>query len=92
MKYKAAAERFLRNKVDELKEAKPGKAYNVLKTVGAWPGDCTDDHTFPLPGHLELNLSDEQCAEMIAEHFAGISSEYEPLSPNLLPERVKARY
>ena len=59
VKYKAAAERFMRNKVDELKEAQPGKAYNVLKTLCARPGDCIDDHTFSLPGHQELNLTEE---------------------------------
>ena len=88
-KYKAAAGRFIRNKVDELKDAQPGKAYNVLKNMGAKPGDCTDDQTFSLPGHQELNLSDEQCAEKIAEHFAAISREYSPLNTSLLPERVK---
>ena len=91
VKYKAAAERFMRNKVDELKEAQPGKAYNVLKTMGARPGDCTDDHISSLPGHQELNLTEEQCAEKIAEHFAAISSEYDPINPSLLPERVKVK-
>ena len=63
MKYKAAAKRFIRTKVDDLKDAQPGKAFSVLKAMGAQPGDCTDDQTFSLPGHLELGLSDQQCAE-----------------------------
>ena len=90
-KYKAASERFIRSKVDDLKESQPGKAYNVLKTMGAQPGDCTDDLTFSLPAHQEANLSDEECAERIAEHFASISREYLPLNPSLLPERVRVR-
>ena len=81
----------MRNKIDDLKEAQPGKAHTVLKSMGAQPGDCTDDLTFSLPGHQELNLTDEQCAERIAEHFASISREYPPLCPSLLPDRVKAR-
>ena len=88
-KYEAAAERYLRSKVDDLKEAQPGKAYNVLKSMGAQPGDCTDDQTFTLPGHQ--NLSDEECAEQIAEHFASISREFLPLNPSFLPDRVRAR-
>ena len=38
-----------------------------------------------------MNLSDEQCTEKIAEHFAAISREYSPLNTSLLPERVKVR-
>ena len=91
-KYKKAAETYIRNKVDELKESQPGKAFRVLKTKGAQPGDCTDDQTFTLPGHLQLNLTDQECAERIGEHFASISSEYSPLNINLLPERVKTRF
>ena len=89
-KYKSAAERYIRNKVDGLKEAQPGKAYGILKTMGAQPGDCSDDNTFTLPNHQELNLTDQQCADRIASHFASISSEYTPLNINLLPERVKS--
>ena len=59
--------------------------------MGNQPGDCSEDQTFTLPAHQELNLTDRQCAEKIAEHFASISQEYSPLNVNMLPERVKAR-
>ena len=59
--------------------------------MGAQPGDCADNHTFSLPAHQDMNLTNEQCAERIAKHFAEISCEYPPLNPSLLPERVKAR-
>ena len=58
---------------------------------GAQPGDCADNHTFSLPNHQQENLSDQECAERIAEHFASISSEYSPLDLEKLPDRVKAR-
>ena len=54
-KYKAAAESFIRNKVDELKEAEPVKAFKVLKSMGAQPGDCKDDYTFTLPSAHPLH-------------------------------------
>ena len=44
-KYKNAAENYMRNKVDSLKETKPGQAYKILKNMGAQPGDCTDDNS-----------------------------------------------
>ena len=90
-KYKAAARSYIRNKVDELKEAEPGRAFRVLKSLGAQPGDCIGDNTFTLPSHQEANLSDQECAESIAKHFASISGEYPPHNPDLLPDRVNAR-
>ena len=88
-KYKAAAKLHLRTKVDALKETKPGKAYKILKDMGAQPGDCTDSHTFTLPTHH--NLSALESAECISEHFASISNEYQPLNLDLLPDRVRQK-
>ena len=86
IKNQAAAEKFMNDKVEELKTSEPGKAYKVFKSMGAQPGDCTDGHTFSLPNHQKDNLSDQECAEKIAEHFAGISQEYSPLDLDKLPE------
>ena len=91
VKYREASAIFLRDKVDSLKECEPGKAYKILKNMGAQPGDCEDNHTFSLPNHLANNLSDQQSAECIADHFASISNEYKPLDLTLLPDRVKIR-
>ena len=66
--------------MDELREAKPGQAFSVLKRLGAQPGDSTDSNTFSLPVHESESLSPQQCAESIALHFARISQEFPPLS------------
>ena len=57
--------------------------------LGAQPGDCSEDQAFTLPAHQ--NLTAQQSAERIAEHFAAISQEYTPLNINLLPVRVAER-
>ena len=88
-KYKIAAEKYMRKKIDALKEVNPGKAYKILKNMGAQPGDSTDDYTFTLPSHQKENLTDKQCAEKIADFFAVISNEYLPLQIETLPDRVK---
>ena len=75
--------------MDELREAKPGQAFSVLKRLGAQPGDSTDSNTFSLPVHESESLSPQQCAESIAVHFAQISQEFPPLSLDLLPPRVQ---
>ena len=56
--------------------------------MGAQPGDCTDSNSFKLPSHVAENLTELQSAERIADHFAGISSNFPPLNIDLLPDRV----
>ena len=89
-KYEAAAEKYMRTKIEALKTAQPGKAFGVLKSMGAQPGDCTDDQTFTLPTHQSEGLTDQQSAERIADYFAAISNEYQSLDLELLPPRVQA--
>ena len=79
---KASCE-FLRKNVESLKDTNPGKAYSILKKMGAMPGECENSSNFTLPGHE--NLSPTEAAEKIAEHFSQISREFPPLSNNLLP-------
>ena len=71
----------MRKNIDTLKNEKPGKAFGVLKSMGAQPGDMMGDKTFTfsLPSHQAEGLTDEQCAERIAEYFASISREYQRL-------------
>ena len=88
-KYKIASQKYLQRNVEALREVNPGQAFSVLKRLGAQPGDCVEGGTFSLPSHESENLSAEQSAERIAEHFAAISQEFSPLSVKLLPVRVQ---
>ena len=79
-------------KIEALRETKPGQAFKILKSMGAQPGECMEDtFTFTLPGHQADGLTSKQSAERIAEYFASISAEYEPLKTESLPRRVKLR-
>ena len=78
-KYKTAAHKYLNKNTDELKQTNPGQAYRILKKMGAQPGDCTDSNTFTLPSHQSANLTNQESAELIAEHFSAISREFLPL-------------
>ena len=75
--------------MDALRTTNPGQAFSILKRMGAMPGDSIDSNTFSLPSHERDNLSDDQCAERIAEHFASISSEFPPLDVSTMPDRVQ---
>ena len=88
-KFKIELEKYLEKSLDALRDSKPGQAYNILKKMGAMPGDCIDANTFSLPNHEQENLSTEQCAERMADHFAAISQEFRKLDVNNLPARVK---
>ena len=59
--------------------------------MGAQPGDCTDSNTFTLPSHQSANLTNQESAEQIAEHFSAISREFTPLDIMKLPDRVRSK-
>ena len=75
-KFKIESGKYLEKSLDALRDSKPGQAYNILKKMGAMPGDCIDANTFSLPNYEEENLSTEQCAERTADHFAAIGQEF----------------
>ena len=54
-KYKKAAECFMRKNIESLKISNPGKAYNIMKKMGARPGDLDDSSNFVLPEHDGLS-------------------------------------
>ena len=90
-KYKAEALKYMEKNVDSLIHSNPGRAYSTLKRLGAQPGDCTDSNTFSLPSHLSENLTAQDSAERIADHFSDISKTFPPLSLELIPDRVRIK-
>ena len=86
-KFKKAGHAFLRKNIDSLKETNPSQAYNILKKMGAKPGENNESSTFTLPGHEDL--SPLEAANKIAEHFSKISKEFPHLDSDSLPEKVK---
>ena len=87
-KLKAANQSYLNKNVRSLMDTQPGKAYNVLKRLGAQPGDSRDSGSFEIPEHVRLGLTAAQSADRIAQRFADISQEYPALQLDKLPTRV----
>ena len=83
--YKSEASKYLNKNIESLSSCNPGRAFKILKRLGAQPG--TEDEGFILPGHE--NLSATESAEQIAEHFSEISQSFPPLCLDSLPQRVK---
>ena len=76
--------------MDSLKDCSPGQAYNILKKMGAQPGEFDDQSNFDLASHA--NLSPKESVERIAEYFSAISQEFPPLTMEALPDRVRLKY
>ena len=87
-KMKSASQNFLDRSVRSLMESAPGKAYGILKRMGAQPGDKLDAGSFEIPEHISIGLTAAQSADRIAQKFADISQEFPPLRIENLPTRV----
>ena len=72
---KCAKANFYRNKVSDLKTKKPGQWYASLKRLNSYDQLKNDQPTVDEINHL----SDQQQSEVIAEKFANIQNEYQPL-------------
>ena len=55
-KYKNCAQKHLRKNVDSLKETNPGQSYNIMKKLGAKPGEWDQSNSFTLPSHENLSV------------------------------------
>ena len=87
-KLKAATQDYLDKTVRTLMESAPGKAYSILKRLGAQPGDRIDASSFELPEHVSLGLSAAESADRIAQKFADISQEFPAILLDRMPIRV----
>ena len=86
--FKKRSKIYFDQTIQDLVNAKPGKAYSILKRLGSRPGEC-ESEDFNIASHVELELSPQQSADRIAEHFAAVSQEFEPLHESRLPLRVQ---
>ena len=67
--------------IDDLRNGNRNCTYSALRKIGVGPGDSSSN-TFHLPSHVENNLTASQSAELIADHFASISQNYDPINLN----------
>ena len=87
-KLKAAKKAYLNRNVRALMDTEPGRAYSILKRLGAQPGDTGDAGTFDIQEHVSLGLSPAESADRIAQKFAQISQEFPALKLEHMDIRV----
>ena len=78
-KMKSEISKYKAKIFDDVKNGNRNCVYSALRKLGVRPGDATSN-TFTLPSHAENNLSAQQSAEIIADHFASISQGYDPIT------------
>ena len=75
---------------DDLRSGNRNSVYSAIRKLGARPGERVP-RTFTLPSHADRNLSAQESAEILADHFAIISQEYDPVRIESFPPRVKVK-
>ena len=79
-----------KNKVtNEVVEGKRGSAYKALKKLGGKAPE--NDDGFYIPAHVESNLTAQESAELLADHFSAISQEFEPLDRSKFPPNLQLK-
>lgn len=89
MKEKNSKE-YIKKKVEELKSSNLRNFYKKIKDTGSRLGECKSG-SFSISSHVEHNLSPDESAERIAQHFSSISKEFPPIDTTLLPKRVQEK-
>ena len=74
--------------LEDVRNGNRSSAYSALRKLGVRPGDSTEN-TFTLTSHVDNNLSAQQSAELIADHFAAISQNYEPIKLENFPPNIR---
>ena len=77
-KKKNEIKKYIDKIFDDVKNGNRNCTYSALRKLGVRPGDVTDN-TFTLPSHANDKLTAQQSAEIIADHFASISQDYDPI-------------
>ena len=77
---------FYSDFIQNLKKSNPGKWFKMAKKIGA----VGESESEEIKVESLSELSNSQCAQKIAEHYAAISKEYDPIDPRQLPSYLPA--
>ena len=70
----SASKQYLKKNVSDLMEAAPGRAWAVMKKMGAEPGQFGEEGAFSMTEHMEQNLTVDESLERIVTYFKSSSS------------------
>ena len=87
-KYQSQISKYNDKIIEDVKSGNRSCTYSALRKLGVRPGD-PQTNTFTLPSHEEKNLTAQQSAEIIADHFAAISQDYNPIDLDCFPPNIR---
>ena len=74
--------------IEDVMNGNRSSTYSALRKLGVRPGEQNCD-TFTLPEHTDNNLTAQQSAEIMADHFAAISQNYDPIMIDNFPPKIR---
>ena len=74
--------------IDDVRNGTRNCSYSALCKLGVRPGDSTTN-TFHLPAHVENNLTPVQSVELIADHFSAFTQDYDPITLDNFPAKIR---
>ena len=87
--FKKEAKKYKDKITTEVKNGKRGSAYSLIRRLGDGPDDHRKSKTFSLPVFVDNNMSTQESANLLAEHFSKISQMSEPISIENCHPRLK---
>ena len=87
LKLKLEAQKYTQKILTEVLEGKRKNASAALRRLDTGVNTGQNSH-IPLPGQAEEDLSAFQSAERLADYFAKISQEFEPICQNNFPPSI----
>ena len=85
---KIAVLKYKEKQMEKLRTSNRNSGYSILKKMGARMGEnFNNDLNFS----NHINMTSQQIADDIAQHFSAISQEYEPLNINQLNNDIKKK-
>ena len=74
---------------NEVKEGKLGSPYSAIRTLGAG-ANSSPTSSFEIASFVDEEYSDQQSADLLADHFSKISQEFDPIDIDILPPNIKS--
>ena len=88
-KMKIEANKYKDKMNNEVKEGKLGSSYSAIRKLGAG-ANSSPTSSFEIASFIDGGYSDQQSADLLADHFSRISQEFDPIDIDLLPPNIKS--
>ena len=79
---KNEARKYKEKVIQRVKDGDIKSSYKLLRNLGDGPQDKMKKRELKIPKFIDNNMSDQECADFLADHFSKISQNLEPIDVN----------